>query len=103
MISVKDLVKEGEEIKETFTNKQSGDSEYFTYSVNAEGLSKWITKSLRVIEKEEKQGIKSRIYKEFESKIGKASSLNLSEFNELLGILKGIDETKEDEGKDVFY
>lgn len=89
MEDIRILINEGEELKSTFTKKDF--SSYVTTDV--EGVSTWNTKCIRIVRREE--GENSELYKLFVGWVGKISRLTSKDFDELVGVLKGIEKTPE--------
>lgn len=99
MIKINELIQEGEKLRNTFTEEGFGSN----LTNDRVGVSEWITKSMRIIEMEESQGCKSKLYKEFENWIGSIGNMSINDCNDLLGILKGIDATTTNEEETVFF
>jgi hypothetical protein len=93
MDKIKELIQEGEGLKGTFTTPEL--SSFLTTDITS--VSTWVTTSARIVERKEKQGSNSQLYKSFEKHIGKINMLNKKEFEGLIGILKGIEATPEEE------
>lgn len=92
-MTIKDLIKEGEVLRGTFT-------EDLTLTTDREGVSEWISKCLLVLDRQ--FGKESAFYKVFAERLGKIGNLMLAEFDDLIGILKGIDKEYIEEDS-VFY
>lgn len=93
MNEIKELIKEGEELKGTFTKEDYSSK----VTSDRESVSEWITVCIR--ELEPILAVNNPLCKKFEHWVDKIGNMKLDDFNELIGVLKGIERThKEDEG-----
>lgn len=99
-VTINQLIEQGEELKGTFTKEVMG----HTLTIDYQKVSAWITMCMQILETELSQGVNNKLYKEFEKWIGNLGNLNKSNFEQLVGILKGIKATStDDEEETVFY
>ena len=95
MEKIKELIKEGEELRSTFTKEGVGSN----LTTDREVISEWNTKC--TLELRRIFTLDDPLYKKFEGWINEIGSMKLNDFNELIGVLKGIEKTPED-SDDVF-
>lgn len=82
------LIDEGNMLKTTFTE----DYTLGKGTNNPQAVTKWITKAMRIVENVERQQEKSPIYIKL-SNVLKNGDLYSDGFEELVGIIEGINET----------
>lgn len=87
------LINEGNKLKSTFTEEAM----IYKMTNDRQAVSKWVTTCMRIVEKAERQKEKSPIYIKFSNSL---NSVNSEDFNQLVGLMEGINETTEDD--DVF-
>lgn len=91
MDKIKELIKEGEELRGTFTKDNIGNKS----TTDRESVSEWVTVCIR--ELKPILTVDDPLYKKFEGWINRIGSLKLDDFNELIGVLKGIERTPEED------
>ncbi|MGI6227667.1 MAG: hypothetical protein ACOYJ1_15615, partial [Peptococcales bacterium] len=87
MDRIKGLIKKGEELRGTFTVEGFGSK----ITNDREGVSKWLTQCL--LEMRPDFPPDDPLYKKFEQWISNQGNLSLTDFNELIGVLKAIVES----------
>lgn len=92
-MNIKDLIKEGEELRGTFTKD-------LNLTIDRQGISEWITKCLLVLERQ--FTVNSVFYEVFAERLNKIGNLRLTEFDDLIGTLKGINKEYKEEDS-VFF